>query len=487
MQSARKLTPESHVVDILGSTKGRDQPIMLVEKALLLSQCFDESVFIDHNTVVFDPFCKAGEVLLAAALQFCLARSKRSKPLASSEEIFKELYSGRYYALAPDQRHYLLSRRTFYGNDRSHDDKFARHILNGNYLSDTDGRLNLKKFLEELKTMIDYIKKSKPDARIIAVGNPPYQESDEGFGGSAKAIYNHFVEALMDSKDISEFALVIPSRWFSAGKGTEDLRKRVIESTEIRSIRHFKQSKEIFPTVDVLGGVCFFHFQRNFNGKTQFIEGNESCAVDLSRFDIIPDDSKAYPIIEKIQSKWKGQYVSDVAWTRKPFGIDTTYFKRNGQADPKHKDALPCYSKGRKISYIKRSIITKNVDKIDFYKVAIPRAYAPGSKLGVRRVTLPVDQYFIIPKGTITAETYNVVGAFKTKSEAENFLTYLQTDFARYLLGLRKITQDIPADRWNWVPLVDVGVEWTDEKLLDYFGLTKQEREHVKKKVKEWS
>lgn len=487
MPNAKKLVPDSHVVDILGSTKGRDQPIMLVAKALQLANCFDDSSMIEENTVILDPFCKAGEVLLATALKACLAKHKRNPPLTSDAEIAKELYSGRYYALAPDERHFLLSRRTFYGNERSHNDAFACHIKNGAYLSDTDGRLDPQKFKEELISMINFIRRSKPNSRIIAVGNPPYQESDEGFGGSAKAIYNHFAEALMDAPEISEFALVIPSRWFSAGKGTEKFRQRVLSSTEVKTIHHFKQSKEVFPTVDVLGGVCFFHFKRDHSGKTQFIEGGVSANIDLSKFDIIPDDAKAYPLIAKIQSKWDGKYVSDIAWAGKPFGIRTFYFKRNAAFPATHKDAVPCYSKGRKISHVKKSEISKNADKIDLYKVAVPRAYAPGSKIGVRRVTLPLDQYFIIPKGTITAETYNIVGAFKTKHEAENFLTYLKTDFARYLLGLRKITQDIPMDRWNWVPLMNISTTWTDKTVGDYFGLSKQERDHITKKVKEWS
>lgn len=167
---ARKIeTPESHVVDILGSTKGRDQPIMLVGKALELVSCISESAFLDQNTVILDPFCKAGEILLAAALRSCVVSKGRSKPLVSSHEVSEEIYGGRYYALAPDERHYLLSLRTFYGNERSHDKGFARHIRNGNYLSETDGTLKERKFKKELKAMIGFIRKTTPGCRIVAV------------------------------------------------------------------------------------------------------------------------------------------------------------------------------------------------------------------------------------------------------------------------------------------------------------------------------
>jgi hypothetical protein len=77
--------------------------------------------------------------------------------------------------------------------------------------------------------------------------------------------------------------------------------------------------------------------------------------------------------------------------------------------------------------------------------------------------------------------------AFKTKTEALNFQTYLQTDFARYLLGLRKLTQDIPKDRWNWVPLVDLETNGPIKNSLNILDLTEKEQEHIKKKVQEWS
>jgi len=487
MSSALKVQPDSHVVDILGNTKGRDQPIMLMEKAVELVSCFDSSVFSDEKTVFLDPFCKAGEVLLAAALRSCLLTKTQHPQLTTKREIFHELYSGRYYAVAPDERHYLLSKRTFYGNINSHNPKVAAQIRCGNYVSETDGRLKRDCFETELKNMIEFIRKSRSNARIVAVGNPPYQESDGGFGGSATAIYNLFVEALMDAPSITEFALVIPSRWFTSGKGVDSFRDRIINSSTIKAIHHFKNSKSVFPTVDVLGGICFLHYKADHKGGVMFHDGEASSVVDLKKHDIILDDPRSYDLVEKLKAAWHGKYVSEIAWTRKPFGLPTDHFKKNDEASSRAADAIPCYSKGRSIRYVRRSEITKNEDKIDQYKVAVQRAYAPGSKLGVRRVTIPKDQIFLITKGEVTTETYNVVGSFKTMKEAERFVRYLQTDFARYLLGLRKVTQDIPKDRWDWVPLVDMNTEWTDELLFDRFQLTKQEREHIKKKVKEWS
>ena len=115
--------------------------------------------------------------------------------------------------------------------------------------------------------------------------------------------------------------------------------------------------------------------------------------------------------------------------------------------------------------------------------MAVPKGYAPGT----RRVTLPETQFFIIPKGYISTETYNVVGSFKTKKEAENFKGFLSTNFSRYFLGLRKVTQDIYKGQWNWVPLVDVSQDWTDKKLYKMFSISVEEQNHIAQKLKEWS
>ena len=100
---------------------------------------------------------------------------------------------------------------------------------------------------------------------------------------------------------------------------------------------------------------------------------------------------------------------------------------------------------------------------------------------------MPVHKYFIMNKGEITTDTHIILGVFDSKVKAQRYLNYLKTDFARYLLGLRKLTQDVSQDRWNWIPLVDLSKNWDDEKLFKYFKLNKTQIQHIKEKVKEWS
>ncbi len=472
----------SHVVDILGSTVGRDQPIMLVQTALELVNTLGDEVFLDENVVFLDPFCKAGEILLAIGMRL----NKATKKLMNVNKICATLYTqNRIFGLAPDERHWLLSLRTFLGNEKSHDLEQAKIIKNGAYLSEENGNADLPKFKTELIKMIEYISARKPGCKVIAIGNPPYQEADGGFGKSAKPVYNFFSDALMECEAISQFVLVIPARWFGGGKGLDDFREKIISSKHIRNLRYFKNAAEVFPTVDINGGVCFLQWDKSHVGKTNFADGTFAKEISLSKWDIIPDDPMAFEIVEKLQKCWPGKWVGDVAWAGKPFGLRTFYFDRNAEVSRNSRNAVPCLSIRRIIKYADISDITKNLDKIDLWKVCVPKA-AGGSK-GNRRSTVPKNLIMLVPSGTITTETYNIVHAFKTKIQAENMLEFLKTDFARYLVGTRKITQDLPKDRWNWVPLLDMKETWDDEKLFKFFGFSKKEQEHIKAKVEEWS
>lgn len=147
----------THVVDILGNIRGRDQPIMLMKKAIDLVSMLGEDVLTSDDVVFFDPFCKGGEILLAAAFARNLYKSKKKKHLVDIQKIQDDMFNGnRYFALAPDERHFRLSLRTFLGNEKSHLSNYSRIIRNGNYLSEDDGRLNEEYFKKEFENMISY-------------------------------------------------------------------------------------------------------------------------------------------------------------------------------------------------------------------------------------------------------------------------------------------------------------------------------------------
>jgi len=333
--------------------------------------------------------------------------------------------------------------------------------------------------------MIEYIKAISKNKKLIVAGNPPYQEEDGGAQKSAKPIYHFFVQKLIEKNLISDFIVVIPARWFGGGKGLDEFRKQMMESSQLRSLKYFERSGDVFPTVDIDGGVCFLNWSNNYSGKPNFQTYDIEVTLDLSGYDIIPDDPLAYSLVEKIKKNWKGKWVSDIAWPRKPFGLSTDYFNKNKAANKNEEGAIKCIGRNKTTNFIRKSDVILRKDKIDTYKVCIPGAY--GGKKGQRRKTLPSSSIFIVNPGEIVTETYMVIDTFSDKKLAQNLAKFLGTDFSRYFLGLRKITQHIPRDRWSWVPYLNPEEEWTDEKLAEFFGLTKKERAHIKKKVQEWS
>ena len=475
----------THVVDIFGSVTGRDQPVMKMDKAVQLVNCLDKGVFVDDDYVFFDPFCKAGEILLATALVSVLHKSQ--KKLASMDTVLRELYkSHRYFALAPDQRHYNLSLRTFYGNEKSHDQNWTQNIRNGAYLSEEDGRLDKEKFKQELSAMLEYIKKETGNKKIIAVGNPPYQEEDEGHGKSAKPIYNILIETLMDSSRIKKYCLVVPARWFSGGKGLDPFRNRMIKDKKIKRITYFENSSFIFPTVDIRGGVCFLYWDNQHRGKTIIQSENKEMNIDSSSYNIIIPHISAYPIIDKVLKKSK-KFMSETVWPRKPFGLPGNYFSIYKAIKKSNSDTLvDCLGVRKIIHKIPKNQIIFNRDKINEYQVVFPRA-SGGGKGHRDKILLKPEHFFILEKGQISTETYSVAGSFKSRQSAENLLSFLRTAFARFLLGLRKPTQDTKRDTFAWVPLMDTKKSWTDAELFKYFSINKQEQKYIIEQVEKWT
>jgi hypothetical protein len=75
---------------------------------------------------------------------------------------------------------------------------------------------------------------------------------------------------------------------------------------------------------------------------------------------------------------------------------------------------------------------------------------------------------------------YNIWFEFKTEIEANNFLSYIKTDFARMCLATAKINQHIGRGELKFIPLVDFTQEWTDEKLYAHFNITEEEQTFIK-------
>jgi hypothetical protein len=72
--------------------------------------------------------------------------------------------------------------------------------------------------------------------------------------------------------------------------------------------------------------------------------------------------------------------------------------------------------------------------------------------------------------------------SFDSKYNAENCLNYLKTDFARFALSIKYNKRHV-LKSFKTVPWLDFNQHWTDEKLYEYFQLTKDEIAFIEKNI----
>jgi site-specific DNA-methyltransferase (adenine-specific) len=285
----------------------------------------------------------------------------------------------------------------------------------------------------------------------VIVGNPPYQLSDSGFGRSASPIYHVFVE---QAKKLSPryLTMIIPSRWFAGGKGLDDFRKNMLSDNRIRKLVDFENSADVFPGVDIAGGVCYFLWERDSQGiceVTSFHEGRKIISErPLDEFDIFIRHSQALPIIRKVLSKNEngGKKLSDVISSRKPFGLPTNYRPRE--------EGTPCWFIQRiGLKYANVSDVKDEHGLLIKWKLLVP----PAPIAGQTDLSKPVGFYYdgnvrIAKPGECCTESWLVAGAFSTEAEAVSFKSYLFTKTVRFLLLQTVVSQHVTKRKFCFVP-----------------------------------
>lgn len=71
-----------------------------------------------------------------------------------------------------------------------------------------------------------------------------------------------------------------------------------------------------------------------------------------------------------------------------------------------------------------------------------------------------------------------------SESQARSVHSYLASKFLRFLVSLRKITQDATRATYSWVPLQTWDRVWTDTELYSKYGLNAGEIEFIESQIK---
>ena len=77
-----------------------------------------------------------------------------------------------------------------------------------------------------------------------------------------------------------------------------------------------------------------------------------------------------------------------------------------------------------------------------------------------------------------------MISRFKKEADANRFARYLRTRFARFLVSLRKNTQDIYNERFQFVPDLPMDRDWDDAMLYKKYGITKNEIAFVESMIR---
>lgn len=313
----------------------------------------------------------------------------------------------------------------------------------------------------------------------VIIGNPPYQlgqSGGEAVGGFAMPIYQDFVQAAK-TLDPRFVVMVTPSRWFAGGRSLDEYRKEMLSDKRMRSLVDFPNAAEAFPGTQIKGGVSYFLWDGSWNDACEVttIHGGKPTSPPMKRYlgayDVVVRRNEAVPILEKVlkvNAKDGFGNLSSKVSAIQPFSIRTNF--RGAERPSGLKKPVRLIGNGGD-TFIARSEVPRNDSWIDEWKVLLGRAYGAGDAFPHQIFNHPI----IAEPGSACTETYLVISRFKKEAAAKRFAGYLRTRFVRFLVSLRKNTQDIYNERFQFVPDLPMDRDWTDEVLYKKYGITKNE------------
>ena len=408
------------------------------------------------------------------------------------QTMWEEVLRDNIYVICKTPMAKYITKRTLTG--------YHDYVVNAHYFDDLVNMLKSKP--EQFKKKIlkgSYWGKEVKEMKFDAVvGNPPYQEESDST--RKPPVYNYFYDIAFTISNL--VSLITPARFlFNAGQTPKAWNEKMLSDSHFKVIKYFEDSKEVFPSVEIKGGVAITYRDSrvNFGAITIFTQHPELNSIiekvqalsDIRLDTIISSQglfrfSEAFfqdhPEAKKLIGEGTGnKIVSNIIEKIPTVFLDTLpsngdYVKILGRIDNK-----------RSSRFILRKYILP-ADQIDYFKLFIPEANNSG-KFG-ERLTEPV----VGEPNECSSDTFLCGGMFDSRIESENFKKYFQTKFFRALLGVKKTTQHCPPIVWETIPLQNFkensDINWTksiseiDQQLYAKYHLTTDEINFIESNVK---
>ena len=448
----------------------------VLEKPRLIEQGnVTSDLFLNESVRILEMNSKSGLYPLYVAYslyRMMLPKDEEQMTLEEAQAWWQRALKDHLFVLCQTTMAVAITKRTLAG--------YTGAAVNAIYLTKLLDRMKdkqrLARKLMNPKTWEKVGERLKFDA---VVGNPPYQKMDGGNSASAVPIYQAFVEQAIALKP-SYVSMIVPSRWFAGGRGLDKFREMMMNNTQLSKLCDFSESKYIFPTADISGGICYFLLDKEYNGPCEFsnIDAGVLTKEDryLNEFSIVVRSNRAIDILHKVL-KQNEDLLKNYVSSMKPFGLRTYE-----EPDETGKLVLR-WNKGK--GPVEESRITAGHQYIDQWKVISSRVFyehaGQPDKNGQYRVLSILE---VLEPREVCTETYVIINAYESKTQAENLYKYLKTKFTRFLILQACSSIMVTKSSYIFVPVQDFNVEWTDTELYKKYGLTDEEINFIEATIK---
>lgn len=285
------------------------------------------------------------------------------------------------------------------------------------------------------------------------VGNPPYQMTvaKKDTENGQKAVINIFHYFQISSEQLGQYtSLIYPGgRWIHrSGKGLEEFGINQINDTHLKKVEYFPNANDIFEKVGLPDGITIVLKDMNKSEKGfeyVYTTNNDSFSTEVDNpgeelMPLNPSDISIISQINKVVTEHNFKYLHDSVLSRSLFSIESNFVEENPDKireaseddlffDPATEIKLFTNDKagksGRAKWYIaNRDVITSGIAYLDTWKVVVSSANAGGQKRSNQIAIL--DNFSAFGRSRVALKT------FATKTEANNFFNYAQSELIRF-------------------------------------------------------
>lgn len=477
-----------------------------------------QELFESSETTFLDPCCKTGVFLREIAkrllknqmlgyekvIESINQKAENDEELSTDDLYFKKelqqtidhIFHKQLFGIAITEMTSLVSRRSVYCSKSPHYKYSISHFDNA------EGNIRFKrinhtwvngkcKFCganeeqysrgESLEThAYEWIHTENPEGIFnmkfdVIISNPPYQLKTGGAQAQAIPLYHKFI--MQAKKLLPRYIIMItPSRWFTGGFGLDSFRNEMLHDDRLDELHDFTNANDCFPGVEIKGGVSYFRWNKNYHGPCNIYSHQKEKILSYAQrnllepnCDVFIRDNGAISILRKVQCLQE-KTMDSIASSQRPFGLATNF------SDFLSKGKIKIYA-NKNEGYINKEKITKNIDLINKWKLLTPKAIGSGN------YNDKVKPILAAPNSVCT-ETYIVLGSYPSKEYAKNAISYINTKFFHFLMGLKKNTQDALAKVYSFVPLQDFSKPWTDEELYKKYKFTQEEIDFIESMIR---